>query len=708
MAAISKLRKHSVLLMIVIGGALLAFILSDLGRGSRRDSKYYNVGSVNGEKISSSDFNKEVDNITNIRSFNTDPKTLSEMSYQIRESVWNDMVRQSLLNDEYKKLGIKVTEEEMNDLIRGPEPHQYIVSNFTDPNTGELNRAQLDYIIQNLNNSSMVPATTRDYYLYLESAIKKETEESKYNNLISKGYYIPNAFAEKEYKEKNTNYDVAMVARKFKDYPDSLFSVSNAELSKYYNSHKEEYKTDETRNIAYVIRDIVPTQEDRTKLVSNVNDLYKEFVNEENIGQFLAAESEITFDTTWKKRDDLISGIAARTFDANPNYPMIAPFTEGDALYFGKVLAQANRPDSLRASHILIAYNGAYNSSATRTKEQAKATADSLANVLRKNSSNFADLASQMSDDPSAKENKGDLDWFTDGAMVYPFNEYVINNKIGSIGVVETIFGYHVIKVDDKTPAIPKAQVAIFQRNIVPSNETYQREYMDFSAFAANCKNFDELMLAASDKGYNIKYFDNAQRMSDGISGIPGTREVVRWAFEDNTKANQISRVYDLTDKLLVASVTDIHPQGYLSLEDVKSRITPLVIRNKKADKANAELKEMMQGCSSLEQLASKLNTTIDSAVVSCNISNLAKYGSEPKVIGSMFAASENQIVGPVAGDQASYIFVKTLKSNPEEKTDFTADRQRQESIMANRFKNMVVKTLQDNSKIDDNRFLYY
>ena len=202
MAAISKLRKHSVLLMIVIGGALLAFILSDLGRGSRRDSKYYNVGSVNGEKISSSDFNREVENITNIRSFNTDPKTLSEMSYQIRESVWNDMVRQSLLNDEYKKIGVKVTDEEMNDLIRGSEPHQYIVSNFTDPNTGELNRAQLDYIIQNLNNSSVVPATTRDYYLYLESAIKKETEESKYDNLISKGYYIPNAFAEKEYKEK--------------------------------------------------------------------------------------------------------------------------------------------------------------------------------------------------------------------------------------------------------------------------------------------------------------------------------------------------------------------------------------------------------------------------------------------------------------------------------------------------------------------------
>ena len=231
---------------------------------------------------------------------------------------------------------------------------------------------------------------------------------------------------------------------------------------------------------------------------------------------------------------------------------------------------------------------------------------------------------------------------------------------------------------------------------------------MDFSAFAANCKDFDELMLAASDKGYNIKYFDNAQRMAEGISSIPGTREVVRWAFEDNTKANQISKVYDLTDKLLVASVTDIHPEGYLSMDDVKSRITPLVIRNKKADKANAELKDMMQGCSSLEQLASKLNTTIDSAVVSLNISNLAKYGSEPKVIGSMVAAAENQIVGPVAGDQASYLFVKTLKSNPDAKTDFTADRERQESIMANRFKNMVVKTLQDDSKIDDNRYLYY
>lgn len=713
MAAISKIRKHSVLLMVFIGGALIAFVLSDLGKGTRRDSKYFNVGEVDGKKISTIDFNNEVDEITNIRSMSTDSKTLSEMSYQIRESVWNDMIKQTLLQREYDKVGVKVTSEELNDLIRGTEPHQYIKSfpYFTDQATGEVDYEYINMFLENLNNSQVVPTALRDYYLYLESMVKSESEESRYNDLIAKGYYVPTAFAEKEYKEKNTDYDVTFVAKKYKDYPDSLFNVTDAEISSYYKSHKENYKVNETRNIAYVELDIKPTVKDRQDLDKEVEQLYKEFKETDNVTAFLAAESDIAVDTTWKGENDLSVSLSSTVFDKKNNAgTFITPYNDADVLYFAKVLKKENRPDSLKASHILISYAGAFNaeSTVTRSKESAKNTADSIAQVLKKNSKAFEDLAKQHSNDPSAQTNNGSLGWFTDGTMVYPFNEFVVNSKKGTIDVVETVFGYHIIKVEDKTEPKPKAQVAIFARNIVPSNQTYQDSYMEFSAFAAQCKNYDELLVSASDKGYNIKYYDNATRMSQGLTGIQNSREVIRWAFDEETELNQVSSVYDLSDKLIVASVTEISPDGYLSVEQVAQRIKPLLIKEKKAEKAKADLNAMLQGCSSVNQLASKMNVTTDSVIVNCNISNITRYGSEPKVIGTMFAAPENAMQGPVCGEQAAYVFVKKLKETPEAKSDYRSEAEKQESIIANRITRMAVKTMQDNAEIEDNRFLFY
>ena len=711
MAAINKLRKHSALVMILVGGALLAFILSDLGRGTQRQSKYMNVGVVDGEKISSTDFNNEVDRVTNIRSLNSDPKTVAEMSYSIRESVWNDMVKDALLNREYDKLGINVTKEEMNDMIRGSHPHVYVQSfpPFLDPATQKVDVKRVDQFLTNLSNPQVVPQEARDYYLYMEEMIRKETEESKYNNLFTKGYYVPKAFAEKDYLEKNTNYDVYVVARRYKDIPDSSFTASKGELQSYYNKHKKEYKTTESRNIAYVDYDIKPTVQDRNNIISDVNKLYEEFKTIDNISSFFATESDLPLDTTWKKAEDLSATISNYVFE-NEEGTFITPYNEGEVMYFAKILKKDNRPDSLKASHILIAYKGAYGSEATvtRTKEQAKATADSLQNVVRQNITPFTVLADRFSDDGSKSQNHGDLGWFTDGTMVPEFNEYVVDNKIGSVGVVETVFGYHVIKVDDKTAAKPKAQVALFSRPIVPSNETYQQSYMNFSAFAANCKTFDDLMLAASDSNYNVKYFDNATRMAQGLNNIPNSREIIRWAFEDGVEKDEVSSVFDLTDKLVVACVTEIHPEGYLSLADVTSRITPLVLRDKKAAKAQEDLTNMMQGVSSIQQIASKLHTAVDTILINGNSTTISRFGMEPMVAGYMFAAPENKIEGPVNGEQASYVFVKVLKNKADAKADYKSDQQRLANISSGRLTRMAVSTMKEDTKVEDNRYLYY
>ena len=711
MAAIGRIRKHSVLAMTIIGIALLCFILGDLGKSSGRQNKYYNVGIVDGEKISANDFNNEVDRITTIRSYNTDKKTLDQMAFSIKESVWNQMVQDVFLNREYQKLDVKVTSDEMNDLIRGPEPHQYIKSfpYFTNKETGKVDYEYINKFLENLNNEEMVPAAMKNYYLYVESMVRKETGESKYNNLISKGYYVPKAFAKKDYTEKNTNYQVTFVSYNYKNLSDSMFKASKEELNKYYQEHKKEFKTKEARDLAYVEYDIQPTPQDRSAIISDVNGLYAEFQTTDNVGSFISAESETPFDTTWKQQSDLNPAIASYVFSAQPG-SFISPYQDNEIMYFAKVLKIQNRPDSLKASHILIAYQGAANTgqNVKRTKVQAKQLADSIANAIKKSPEAFAQMATKYSDDGSVKDNNGDIGWFSDGTMVYPFNEYVINNGVGTVGVVETTFGYHVVKIDDKTASHPKVQLALFSRSIVPSNKTYQEAFMHFSAFASKCKTFDDLMLAASDKGYNVKYYDKATRMSAGLGNIENSREIIRWAFGEDVKEKQVSNVYDLTDKLVVASVTKIYPDGYFTVDDVKDQITPLVIRDKKAEYIKKDLAQKIQGCTSIEQVAQKLNTVVDSAIVNGGISNLTKYGPESKVIGMMYAAPVNKLLGPIDGEQACYVFSKTLKSSPEPINDLTGEQRRLEMYVTNRMTRLAVKTMQDDAKIVDNRDLFY
>lgn len=707
MAAIGKIRKYYVVCMILIGVALLAFIVGDFGRTGKNPADVP-VGTIDGEKITQRDFASEVDRITTVRSFDTDPTALAEMSYNIRQSVWNDMVKQALLNEEYDKFDIKVSVEELNDLIRGPKPHSYIVSNFKDPATGAVNYEQLNYFLENLNNPQIISSDMRQTYLYIESMIKKETAENKYNTLITKGIYVPTAFALKEHNDKLTKYDVKLVAKRYKTVQDSTVVASEADYKKYYNDNKENFKVAELADIAYVEYDIKPTQEDKDALIASINSLYEEFQTTQNIQAFVASTSETQLSNAWLSAADMTPAMSEKAFNAEPG-DFIPPFEDNERLWFAKVIDAQKRPDSLNASHILIAYSGAQNaSSATRTKEQAQALSDSLLKVVKKTPASFAEVAAQYSDDPSVKDEGGNLGWFTDGMMVAPFNDFAIENKVGTIGVVETVFGYHIVKVDDKTADVDKVKMAIVSRTIVPSEQTYTNAYLTMSNFAANVKTCEEMEAAAAEKGYNVKTFDAAERMTQNIVGIPNSREVIRWAFNKDTKVGQVSNIYEFEDKLVVAALKTHQQKGYKSFADAKEEMTPFVLRDKKAEVVAQQLQEAVTGAKTIDEVAVKVDEPIESSEITGNISNLGKFGSEPFVIGDIFGAPADVVGGPVKGEQAAYVFVKTLKESPAEKADFSADQRRMESQLATRVTRRAVPEIQENAKITDNRDIFY
>jgi parvulin-like peptidyl-prolyl isomerase len=253
-------------------------------------------------------------------------------------------------------------------------------------------------------------------------------------------------------------------------------------------------------------------------------------------------------------------------------------------------------------------------------------------------------FARDYSDDPSAKTNDGDLGWFADGKMVYNFNEAVINNKIGSIVLAESPFGFHIIKVEDKKEPVKKVRVATVVLEVVPSNETYQQTFAKASKLASENHTLADFDIAVEDERLNKRTVPNVKKMDYRIPGLNNPRQIIRWAFNENTETGQVSEVFDLDGQFVVAVVTKAGEEGYPSLEDVKTRLDPFVYNKLKGEM----LKKEMSGKSMNELTSESGYAKEELSTLNFTSRNLKGYGKENEVIGSFFGMSEGTVYGLV------------------------------------------------------------
>jgi peptidyl-prolyl cis-trans isomerase D len=287
----------------------------------------------------------------------------------------------------------------------------------------------VEYYLQNLNDFS---ADARVRWMDFERAVKENRLETKFNNLVKASYMVPDALAQKYYENKNTKASADVIALRYASIPDSTVVVTDKDNKAFYEENKYRYETDERRDIEYVVFDIKPSLEDRQDALKYVQSMKEDFTNTDNVINFVNANSDKRYDSTWVGRNDVPKAVEASVFDLDkePGY-VYGPYEDNNAFNLVRIVDLQSRPDSLRASHILIAYKGAYNSQDTITKEEAETKANELLAQLQAAKNNdelFAELATANSSDPGSKEKGGDLDWFTDGRMVPQFNEFVVNN----------------------------------------------------------------------------------------------------------------------------------------------------------------------------------------------------------------------------------------------------------------------------------------
>ena len=702
MAAIEKIRRRSGLLIAIIGLALLAFVLQDLFQSTGRNREY-NVAVIDGEKIPYKDFEDLKDkNLENMkRSYGNNIS--STQTYSVYNSTLDQMIKEHIMTKEYENLGINVTAEELYDQFVGDEPHQWVTQNFTDAE-GTFNREALLNYMQNLDN---YPIENRNQWVDFENAIKDNRLETKFNNLVKASYFVPAKLAQKYYENKNVKATADVVALRYSNIPDSIVVVTDQDNKKFYEENKYRFETDENRGIEYVVFDIKPSAEDRQSALDAVNALKADFTSTDNVASFINANSDQRYDSTWKGRTDVPAAIESVIFDSG-NQPgfVYGPYFDKEAYNLVRIVDLQNRADSLKASHILIAYNGALRSEDTiTTKERAHAIADSLANVLKKNAKKtelFAELATKYSTDKGSAEKGGDLDWFVDGAMVTDFNEFVMNNPVGQIGVVETPFGYHVIKVTGKTEMQPKARLAVFTHELSFSTKTYQDAFAVANKFVTENRTYDQFNAAIEEQGLTKRSMPRLNASTYQITGIENPRQIVRWAFDKKTHKGDVSSIFEMDDMFVVAALTDIVPEGYAPIEKVVEQSKYQILNKKKGEMAV----EKMKACGTdYDRMAKELNAEVTS-VSDVNLDSrvLGNFGVEADIVGTILGMKEGEVVGPIAGNSSAFIIKNVKVQQPAATTDFSTVLRDKTSQFNNKvLNNGVYNALRNNAKIEDN-----
>lgn len=706
MAVIGQIRKNSGLLIVIVGIALAAFVLGDFLKPSASRPKQV-IGVVDGTEISIIDFeNKVEERIEATRNQRQTDKLSPQDIFQIRQAIWNEMVEDILLNEELDEVGLTVTSEELSDQILGDNPHQYVQQSFSNPNTGTFDPEMLRNFLTNLDNQN--PDMKRRY-LNLESLVKKDRKKTKFRNLISKGYYVPEQFAKLDYVNKNSSADIRYVAARFASVDDSLVQVDDNEMQDYYNENQFRYEQDETRAIDYVIFEVQPSQEDRKEIANTVNELYKEFKEIDNVEVFVNSVSDEDYDSTYKKQSELPARIADDMFDSPPG-TMIGPYIENETYHIAKLVDRMERPDSLKISQILITYSTAPAAQgiSDRPREEAETLIDSLLNVLEKNSSNFEDLAVEFSDFPSAAEDKGDMGWVIDGTPGFgPYFNKGITVKTGNVAKIETTLGFHIIKVNEKTEPIEKARVAMVTRAIEPSNETYQEKYLEASVFSGTNNTIEKFDTAVVNQGLNKRSADNLTKMSNRLAGLQNSRQIIRWAFSENTSVGNVSPVVQDENKYVVATLKQVIEEGVTPFEDVKEQIRPLIVNRKKGEILEERINNF--GTTDLYEIAVNLEQAVDTATISFTSRNLPGFGSEYELIGKIFTLEPGVSSGPIKGNNAVFVVIADEITRPEDQTDYTANAGMVERRFTSQFMgNSYVNALKEKANIEDNRMLVY
>ena len=707
MAILENIRKRTTILILIIGMALFAFVISgvftssNFGAGGKVGST---VAEINGNEVSIDAFRQKVE----AASRRVGPNV---SSMQTINQVWDQEIRNSILGEQFEDLGINIEEDQIMNYIKTMPGYNQAPQFQNEDGIFDENKFR-DFI------SEMRVNNPQQYELWLqdEQNIIQSSKEQTYFNLVKAGVGATLKEGELEYKLANDKVDMQYVRIPFASIPDSTISVTKSEIAEYINANKEEYKQEISRDIQFVNFEEKPSAADEaaveasiTKLLDDTieynkqtdrNDTILGFRNTTDYAAFLDRNSDIKFDTIYKAKKSLPSSFADTLMTLQVG-ELFGPYRDGDHFIVSKMVDRKSN-GSVKASHILVTYEGAQraNPDIKRTKEEAEAKANDLLRDAKKRDADFAQLARDNSDGPSAPTG-GDLGFFQQGTMVPAFNDFAFGNSIGSIGLVETDFGFHVIKIDDKEDIV---QIATLARAIEASEETSNTLFTDATKFEMEVSSGDKVFTdLASENQYSVMPVYKIKALDENLPGLSNQRSIVQWAFNEETEVGDIRR-FNVNNGYAVVQLVKKYEEGVMSVEDASATVLPKIRKERKA----AQIIGQHQG-KTMDAIASDASQSLSNATgLTVKSPTIPGAGSEPAVVGAAFAMKDGETSDLIEGNTGVFMIKVTKKEEAPKLDNYSTYANTLRTSTANKVNTAVYNALKEASEIEDNRATFY
>ena len=668
MATLSKIRSHGVLLIVIIGLAMLAFILEGLltSGNSFFNRNRENIAVIAGHNVHFTEFDAAKDQLTQVAKMQGQNPNDESAQSQIRNQVWQMLMMQYTLGDEAEKIGLAVAPTELTELCLGANPHRIIRSVFGDAE-GNIDRDQLAGFIQQISEDSDNPQeqeailSYRSYWSYWEKVVRLTQLQDKYSALV-KGLVRANSLDAKfAFDARQADVNVEYVCKPYYPIPDSLVQVSSADIKKLYKQHKENYKREPNRAIQYVCFDIVPSESDFAEVKTFMENLQEEFKTTDNIAAVVNPNSEIPFEgvdysesTVPAQYKDFAFAKGAKAGqvtdllfnDANDTYSMARIMKAGYSL-----------PDSVELKYI-----------ARQEGEEDR-----------------------------------ELGWFMATELSKEIAEPAFNSKKGTRFTVSVGTGEQTFEVLEVSKATPKVQLAILERKVSASSKTTNALYNKINQLIAENYTEEKFVAAMLENNYTVTPQYNLTQNTEKIGTLESSRSIIQWAF--NAKEGEVSKLFQCGNQYVAAVLTEVNEGEYSSIEEVISDLTLEAINNKKAEL----IKKDLAGVQTLAEAADKLGVNVQTAEhINFTSYRFGGNGSEPAVVGTAMALADNSVSEPIQGNIGVYIIKTGVKVIANNELDIDAEKAQLDQRNAYMLPYQAISLVESEAQVTDNRANFY
>ena len=713
MAVLGKIRSRGMILIGIIGLGLLAFIAEEAFRSceATRNNERQQIGEVYGKKISVQEFQKMVDEYTDAIKMQQGQENLNEEQLnQVKDMVWNSYVQSQLIEKEAEKLGLTVTDQELQNILAEGTNPMLLQTPFVNQQTGRFDAAALkkflaDYKAQKNTNPQMAEqyATIYKFWTFMEKQLRTQLLAQKYQNLLAHCFLSNPVEAKMAFKEENEESQIQLASFPYSSIDDSKIQVSESELKEKYNQLKPRFKQYvETRDIKYIDIQVDASATDKAALKKQFADYTKDIAAAGDPTDVVRkSTSQVSYLGLPITKEAYPSDIAAR-LDSMSVGSVYGPVenAQDNTLNIIKLVAKTQQPDSIQYRQIQVM--GA-------TADAAHKTADSIYTALN-NGADFEAIAKKYGQ-------TGEKAWMTTRqyqnapSMDKDTKAYITSlntmpvNEIKNIRLAQ---GNIIVQVLDRKGMITKYDAAVIKKTVDFSKDTYRTAYNKFSAFVGANQTADAIIKNAAKSGYSVQEAKDISTAQHYLVNIRSTRDALKWLFE--AKEGDVSPLYECGDNnhLLVVILNRINPVGYRSLKDaqVKEMVKAEVLKDKKAEQLMAKL----NGVNSIAGAKAKgaIVSPVNQITFASPVFITATGASEPALSGAVAAVAKGAFdKTPVKGNAGVYMFQVTGRTMRPVKYDTQAQEQKLRQ-RAMQYAGNFMNELYLKAKVVDNRYLFF